>query len=143
MRLDGWDKRLFAVIARHEQLPFGWGGDNGGSDCWMMAMDAVEAVTGTRYFADERGRYKTLIGSKRRLTANGFDDLSACYASLFAPVSKMRAQRGDIGIVEVIDQRGRAVECSVVVMGTYAIGKGPDGTVRVPVTHLKAAFRVG
>lgn len=143
VRLDGWEGRLMAVIADHRDRPFEWGGKKGGSDCFMMAMDAAEALTGADPWAAERGRYTTRIGALRRFRANGFAWLADCYAETFNEIAPAMAQRGDIGLVTTRDARGREMQCSVVVMGSHAFGKSETGALRVPVSALTTAYRVG
>lgn len=143
MRLDGWEGRLLDVIRYHGDRPFEWGGRKGGSDCFMMSMDVAQALTGADPYADERGRYTTRIGALRRFTARGFTWLAEAYGAVFEEIPRAHARRGDIGLVQIDDGRGRPVDCSVIVTGTHAIGKSETGTLRVPVKTLRTAFRVG
>ncbi|RVB25587.1 hypothetical protein EN918_26755, partial [Mesorhizobium sp. M7A.F.Ca.CA.004.05.1.1] len=66
----------------------------------MTVADAVEAITGTDPAADIRGKYKTEAGAARILRKRGFGDVEMALASLFPPVGRLMAQRGDIGVVE-------------------------------------------
>lgn len=141
-RRPGWEERLFEVVADHSRRPFSWGGTDGGSDCHMMAMDAVAALTGVDPYADERGRYTTRIGALRRFSARGFAWLGDAYAAVLEEVPPALAQRGDIGLVEILDERGRTVEAAVVILPPHAHGKSETGAIRVPVAHVKRAFRV-
>lgn len=142
-RLAGWEDRVIQVVADHGARPFEWGGRRGGSDCHMMAMDAVAAVTGADPYADERGRYSTRIGALRRFTARGFAWLGDAYAAVLDEIPPAQAQRGDIGLVLVDDGKGRTVEAAVVILPPHAHGKSETGAVRVPVSAVTRAFRVG
>jgi hypothetical protein len=141
-RKPGWEERLFEVVADHSRRPFSWGGMDGGSDCHMMAMDAVKAVTGTDPYAEERGRYTTRIGALRRFTARGFRWLGDAYADVLQEVPPALAQRGDIGLVQIDDGRGRLVDAAVVILPPHAHGKSETGAIRVPVNLVTRAFRV-
>lgn len=109
----------------------------------MMAMDAVAAVTGIDPYADERGRYSTRIGALRRFRARGFSWLGDAYAAVLEEIPPALAQRGDIGLVRVDDGKGRAVEAAVVILPPHAHGKSETGSVRVPISAVTRAFRVG
>jgi cell wall-associated NlpC family hydrolase len=141
-RKPGWEERLIEVVADHSRRPFSWGGKGGGSDCHMMAMDAVAAITGTDPYADERGRYATRIGALRRFTSRGFRWLGDAYAAVLQEVPPALAQRGDIGLVLVDDGKGGTVEAAVVILPPHAHGKSETGAIRVPVHHVTRAFRV-
>ncbi|MBA5779502.1 hypothetical protein H2509_20420 [Stappia sp. F7233] len=138
MRREDWQERLIEAVQQHAERPFSWGGTDGGTDCFMLAMDAAKAVTGTDPYADERGRYKTRIGALRRFRKRGFGWLEDAFAAVFEPVPVPLAQRGDIGLVEADGQ-----DCAVVVIGAEAVGKSERGTIRVPVKTLRKAFKVG
>ncbi|MAB00099.1 MAG: hypothetical protein CMN87_12075 [Stappia sp.] len=142
MRLAGWEERVLDVIADHQGRPFEWGGRRGGSDCHMMAMDAVEAVTGADPYADERGRYRTAIGALRRFTARGFSGLGDAYAAVLDEVPPSLARRGDIGLVQVADASGRLAEAAVVILPPHAYGKSEQGALRLPLSAVTRAFRV-
>src|SRR5690606_2395292 len=100
--------------------------------------DAVVALTGVDPYPDERGRYSTAVGAKRLFTARGFRWLDDAYAAVFPEIPVSFARRGDIGLVEC-----SGADCAVVVVGAEAVGKSPDGVIRVPVRALKKAFKVG
>lgn len=142
MRRAGWEERLLSVIADHQGRPFEWGGAGGGSDCHMMAMDAVEALTGADPYAEDRGRYRTARGALRRLTARGFAGLGDAYAAVFEGVEIGKAQRGDIGLVQVPDEAGRLAEAAVVILPPHAYGKAETGALRLPLSAVTRAFKV-
>ncbi|MBO6507406.1 MAG: hypothetical protein JJ979_02785 [Roseibium sp.] len=145
MRLDGWEERLTKTIDEHSRKPFAWGGtaSGKGSDCFEMCMDVAKAMTGVDPYEDERGRYKTRMGALLRFKKRGFKWLADAYADVFLEIHPSMARRGDIGLISIEDENGKPVDCSVVVVGTGAIGKSDAGTIRVPVGHLKAAYKVG
>ena len=94
MRVPDCEKRLKLAIQRHLELPSAYGV----SDCYIIADDAVEAVTGKRMHPNARG-YKTAKGAAKRLQARGFVTVEDAFAAKFDRVPVMLAQRGDIGVV--------------------------------------------
>ncbi|TPM58969.1 hypothetical protein FJ959_08835 [Mesorhizobium sp. B2-2-4] len=133
-RLPDWDRRLARVVNQHSRTPGEWGV----SDCLLTVMDAVIATTGFDPAEDIRGTYKTEIGAARILRKRGFTDVEQALASLFPPVATLRAQRGDVGVVE----RDGALSCGFVCDRGFAV-KGERGLSFVPQTEIKSAFKVG
>lgn len=133
-RLPDWERRLAAVVEHHLDTPGEWGI----SDCLLTVMDAVEAVTGVDPAAKVRGKYSTELGAVRTLRRRKLADVEAALASLFPPVGRLMAQRGDVGIVErdgevaagFITERGLAVKIET-------------GLTFYPQTEIKTAFKVG
>jgi hypothetical protein len=142
-RLDGWPERLSGVLADHADRPFEWGGRRGGSDCHMLAMDAVLALTGVDPYPDERGRYTTPIGAKRLFGKRGFGWLDDAYDAVFERTAPALARRGDIGLAAMMDPVLGPVDCAAVVAGADAWGKGREGILRVPTLSLAVCWRVG
>lgn len=95
MRHPDWEKRLNAVVAKHQALPGGWGA----SDCWTLTMDAVEAVQGKRILS-KLGKYKSEAAGYRVFAKAGFKTVEEALASVLEPVPVLRAQRGDVGVIE-------------------------------------------
>lgn len=104
----------------------------------MQCMDVCLAITGVDPYAAERGRYSTAGGALKRFKRRGFLWLDDAYSAVFPDMPRALARRGDIGLVETTDG-----DCSVVIMGTHAFGKSPTGNIRVPVAHVRKAFKVG
>lgn len=141
-RVPDWDRRLVRVVGEHIAAPGAWGS----SDCWMMTMDAIEAVTGERVLKHLR-RYKSEAGGYRLFARHGFTTVEQALASIFQPVGRLSAQRGDVGTID----RGGIISCGVFDAEGFAVktlyGEGKTVThwdVRhFPVTDVKAAFKVG
>lgn len=134
-RRHDWPERLFAVLDRARDETFDWGR----VDCFTLAMDVVEALTGTDPWAHERGRYTTAAGARRRLLANGFEDLPALFATLGAEIAPAFAGRGDLGVVTADDGSDAAVVCD----GTVWIGRGEGaGVIRRPRAGVRRAWRI-
>lgn len=131
-RHPDWENRLNDVVAKHQAMPGEWGK----SDCWIMAMDAIEAVSGERIFANlqtystEAEGYKVFRKAGFKLTVE--EALAEALGDPFAPVL---AHRGDVGVIE----REGGVSCGVFTSIGFAVrtiyghveGKGRN---RVEVT---------
>lgn len=133
MRLPDWEKRLKAAIEKHMALPSAYGV----SDCYLIADDAVEAVTGKTMYGTEARRYKTPAGAGKQLRKRGFETVEDAFRARFAEVPPTLAQRGDIGVVESDGE---------ICGGVFtALGFAVRDTKRVrflPASAVKAAFRV-
>jgi len=132
-RLPGWEKRLNAVVAAHQALPGEWGV----SDCFIIADDAVEAVTGEQMYPGARG-YKTDAGAAKQLRKHGFESVRQAFAGKFDEIPVAMAQRGDIGVIERDGAFSGGVFTAIGFM-TRAHG-GPIEFV--PIDRVTAAFKV-
>lgn len=92
MRIDGWGDRLLAVIERHGAAAY----VPGRTDCFMLAMDAAEALTGARPY---HVSYSTDAGALRVLRGRGFANLRAAIAAICPERPAGHWQRGDIAIL--------------------------------------------
>lgn len=133
MRIKGWERALRLVVERHMALPSVYGI----SDCYLVADDAVEAITGERMYADACG-YTTPLGAARKLRQHGFETVSDAFAARFAEIPVMAAQRGDIG---VIHQPNGDVTGGVFTGAGFFTRSG-DRAVFLPCTDVARAFRV-
>lgn len=131
MRRDDWPERLMEVVDRHAAMPFAYGV----SDCWTLAADAIEAMTGERPYAGVR--YASKAGAARALAKRGFATVEAALAAILPDVPAAMAGRGDVGVVETPD--GPA---AVVCTGLYFAGKGEGGLDHVPREFVHRAFGV-
>jgi len=134
MRFEDWPERLAAVIAKHDEVPF----DYGFSDCAQLPFEVVEALTGVRpdLFV---GEYHDAAGARARMRERGANHLAELFAKALPEIAPAFAGRGDIGIA---DYPGAIIGGGVVVIGLDLVGKGYDGTVRLPRTALSRAFKV-
>lgn len=133
-RHPDWQKRLNAVVAKHQALPAQYGL----SDCYLIADDAVEAVTGDQMFPDAR-RYKTPAGAAKQLRKQGFETVRDAFAAKFHEVQDgvLMAQRGDIG---VYDNNGELSGGVFTALGFMT--RGAEEIVFLPQSAALAAFRV-
>ena len=132
MRHDDWEERLNAVVAKHQAMPGEWGK----SDCWIMAMDAVEAVTGERILPHLQ-KYSTEAEGYKHFRKAGYKETveEALTDVLGEPISPLMAQRGDVGVIE---REGR-ISCGVFTSAGFAVRTiygyiERDGRKRVEVT---------
>lgn len=131
--IDGWEKRLNAVVAKHQLLP----GEFGVSDCYIIPDDAVAAVTGDVMYPEARG-YRTEAGAAKKLRRHGFANVREAFAARFREIPPTIARRGDIGVIERDGQFSGGVFTSIG-FATRAHG-GP--VIFIPVSQVSAAFRV-
>ncbi|OBQ72401.1 DUF6950 family protein [Mesorhizobium loti] len=133
-RLPDWDRRLARLVPAIAATPGVWGQ----SDCLLTVMDVVAEITGFDPAADIRGKYKTEAGAARILRKRGFDDVEMALASLFAPVGRLMAQRGDVGVV---DQDGQL--CAGFMCDRGFMARTETGVFILPQSAIKTAFKVG
>lgn len=100
MRIDGWDAGLLAVIERHQAGTY----VPGSTDCFMLAMDAAQALTGVRPYP--KVRYATDAGALKVMKRHGFASLREAVAALFAERPAGHWQRGDIAVLPAPTQTG-------------------------------------
>lgn len=133
MRIDGWERRLRLAVEKHVSLPSQYGV----SDCYIIADDAVEAVTGERMYRNAR-RYRTAKGAARVLRRHGFLTVEDAFAARFERIPVSQAQRGDIG---VIYQPNGEISGGVFT-GSGFFTRGEGEAVTLPHLSAKHAFRV-
>jgi hypothetical protein len=131
-RQPGWEKRLNAVVAKHQALP----SEFGTSDCYLIADDGVEALLGERMYPDAIG-YKTEAGAARKLRQHGFDTVRDAFAAKFAEIAPSMAQRGDIGVVD----RGGVLSGGLFTSIGF-MTRGADAVEFLPASAVTYAFKV-
>lgn len=163
MRHPDWEKRLNAIVAKHQaywdghsepvvregQLPGEWGA----SDCWTLTMDAVEAVQGKRILS-KLGKYRTEAAGYRVFAKAGFKTVEEALASVLERVPVLLAQRGDVGVIE----RDGVISSGVFTSAGFAVRTiyGRSDTIAgkkretitgfdlqfIPLSAVKQAFQV-
>ena len=135
-RRADWPERLQEVLDRHAALPFGWGS----SDCLLLPMDGVLAMTGVDPAAAIRGTYRSARGAARQLARRGHAHVGEAFAAHFPEIAPALAHRGDLGLIRVPEGSGYA---GVILFGLGAFGKAAaGGTVFVPRSAILRAFRI-
>lgn len=143
MRIEGWEKALKLTIEHHAANPGEWGV----SDCWMLAADSYEAVTGEKLAPRLRG-YSSEKAGYRLFSKHGFSCVGDALAAHLPACPVLMAQRGDLGVIVRDGADGKPVEsCGVVTALGLAVKTIYDnGASRLeyhPVTKMTRAFKVG
>jgi hypothetical protein len=133
MRVAGWERRLRAAVENHIALPSAYGV----SDCYLIADDAVEAVTGKKMFGAAARRYKTPAGAGKQLRKRGFETVEDAFRAKFTEIHPSQAGRGDIGVIERDGQVSGGVFTQ---LGFFT--RTDEKAVFLPFTDVKTAFRV-
>jgi hypothetical protein len=94
MRVENWDMALMDVIERHQGAPY----SAGVSDCFTMAMECIEAVTGVRPYANVK--YRTDAKGAAIMRKRGFKGLDEAVAALFPDRPRGFVMRGDIAVMD-------------------------------------------
>lgn len=133
-RLQGWESRLAAVIEHARAAPYCLGTH----DCFRVACQAVEALTGVDLWRAWAGRYATRQESIR-LMAEYAGDFTACFTKLFeiAPAHVAQARRGDI--LEYVAGDPHLGVC----VGERVAVLGERGLAFVPLAACRHVWRIG
>lgn len=132
-RVDGWEKRLKAAIEKHSKLP----SEYGVSDCYLIADDSVEAVTGERLYPDVS--YSSELGAAKELKRRGFDNVEEAFAAVLESIPPALAQRGDIGTT--MNANGEI--CGGVFTGVGFMVRDEIRVRYISIKNVHAAFKVG
>jgi hypothetical protein len=128
---DNWPDMLIAAVERHRVLPLVYGK----SDCWTMAADVIEALTGERPYPDVM--YRSKAGAAKALAQRGFASVADALAARLPETPVAMAGRGDIGIVDTPDGLAAAV-C----VGPWFVVKAETGIDHVSRDRIVRAFKV-
>lgn len=137
-RQPGWEHAYAVTLERLAAQPFAWGQ----ADCLTRVADLCEAMTGVNPLTSGSRRYRTAAGAARTLARLGFTDIEQALASVFPPVPKSKARRGDCG-VGIVNIGGEQMLSTFIVMGAQAVGSNERGPVVVQTMQLKSTFSVG
>lgn len=136
MRRDGWESRLQAAIDNARAQPYALGVH----DCFRLACQVVEALTGEDRWALFAGRYRTRREAMRLLAEHGSTFEAAGDWFFGAPnVAAVWAQRGDIVCVQTDDGEKHLGVC----LGAKTAVLGPEGLLFIPTRAGRCAWRVG
>lgn len=135
MRKAGWEKRLRETVEKHMASE----SEYGVSDCLIIALDAIEAVTGEdpyppskfdRVYSDERGALRCLVKA-------GFKSVDEVLAAKFSEIPTSMAQRGDVGVVDIDGMIAAGVFTQLGFMS-----RGKSKVVFLPASQVKTAYKV-
>jgi hypothetical protein len=135
MRLEGWEGRLVQVIEAARHRPYVLGEH----DCFRVACQAVEALTGEDKWPEFAGRYSTEREALHLLAQHGhsFEESFDWFFSVKHSDVRL-ARRGDIVALANGGQKHLGV-CE----GALVAALGPDGLVRVPLLECLCCWRIG
>jgi len=136
MRLEGWEARLAAVLeaARGRRYVLGE------HDCFRLACQVVEALTGVDRWPEFGGWYRTKREALALIALHGSSFESAFSWFFGGPsVAVGLARAGDIA--KFVDAAGEA-HLGVVIDASVAV-LGPEGLAFVPRSACACAWRVG
>jgi len=135
MRLEGWEKRLFAVIDEARAKPYALGEH----DCFRVACKTVEALTGVDRWPEFAG-YKTRREAMRKLAKHGATFEAAGDWFFGGESVEVRfARRGDICCVQSVDGEKHLGVC----LGAEVVLLAPEGLIATPLPSCRCAWRVG
>lgn len=128
MRLDSWEKNLFAYLKTVG--PFEWGKN----DCCLFSANAVQVMTGVDPAKKYRG-YKTKLGAAKKLKNISIEQ--AVTEVFGEPINPKLARRGDVILFETGQQQSVGV-C----VGTTFAAIAEEGVVLLPMTQAIMGWRI-
>jgi len=132
-RLADWPARLQDHIEEWRHKKFEWGK----ADCALFCLYAEKAMCGSSRFDDFIGKYRSAAGSVKALLKIGAGDLAASVGARLDEISPIKAQRGDVALIDTPD--GDALS---LVVGDKVAAMGKDGLVFLPLSAAKQAWKV-
>jgi len=135
-RLQGWESRLDAVVSRARGRAYALGQ----CDCFRVACEALEALTGVDRWPDFAGRYRTPRQAKALLARHG-RSFEAAFDSFFGArrCDVRRARRGDIVAFQTDDGEKHLGVC----LGVNVAVTLEGGAGFVPTLSGLCAWRIG
>lgn len=138
-RRPGWEQGYAETLQHHLGQPFAYGV----SDCLILPADLCDAMCGRNPLPSRMRRYRTELGAAKLMRALGLADVRDALAAVFPEVSKLKARRGDCGVLAQIVEDEPVLATMIVLGDGSAIGKSEHGIARVPVDRLLITFAIG
>lgn len=139
MRLANWPDLLTVFIESRRREPF----EYGRHDCCLFACDGILAITGLDPAAKMyRGKYHGTLDAARLLKKQGGVEAVAakvCQAHGFPDVAVNFAQRGDVVLVDLLDQGPALGLC----LGGQCAFPGDKGLTFVRTAACRRAWAIG
>jgi hypothetical protein len=134
-RVSGWEKRLKEVVQKH----MGMVSRYGESDCFIIADDAHEAITGEKLAPPDKYNrdYSDEKSALRRLAEHGYKSVEDVLDKNFEEVIPTLAQRGDLGVAEV-----EGVTAAGVFTQMGFMTRGTRNVLFLPASQVKKAYKV-
>ncbi len=136
-RLEGWERRVEDVIQAAESEPYVLGQH----DCFKVACQAVEALTGVDLWSEWAGRYSTQREALKLIAEYGggtFDDAFSRLFGVELDDNPLFARRGDVlkferdGVPHLGVCRGRGV-----------VVLGENGLMKIPLRACAGVWKIG
>lgn len=128
-RREDYIARLYEYLNSVRERPFKYGSN----DCALFTAGAVAAMTGEDPAAEFRGRYKTLIGGRRKIRAAGYADQIDFVARNFGEIPAHEARAGDL----ILTNEGALGVC----VGDRLALAGETGLRFALLSSIERAFR--
>lgn len=133
MRIPNWPKVIAEQLKAHTDTPFVWGE----KDCCLAVADIVKLYAGFDIAADFRGKYKTLLGSKKALNRYGKGDIKSTIDTMLPEIPVSEAGRGDLALVET-----EAGQSLAILFSTRAWAMAENGMVALTMDKVICSWRV-
>ena len=139
MRVEDWPERLAAALHAAGGKPYALGGKHGSQDCISFGSACEKALLGASKMAVHVGMYESRFAAAKRLKEHGFDTLEQYMDSMFEPVGRYYASRGDFAVFE----NDNADPCIGVVLGeTVAFVSEDGGLAELSLEQIVKTWRV-
>lgn len=138
MRKQNWPIILEQMIDEWKEKPFAWGS----ADCLHFAMLTAQSLIERDVVSQfaERNSYSTEDEGRNKLNEFFSGDYANIFNEVFSFVGTFRkAQRGDLAIVEINDQKVCAIIDNT---GRHAVCKTLDGLIFIPARLAMQVWRV-
>lgn len=134
-RREGWEGRLYQILEAARAVPY----ELGSHDCFRVACQVLEALTGVERWSEFQGKYATAREARRLIARHG-RSFEAAFDGFFgaANVPVRYAQRGDI--VALADAAGE--KHLGVCLGAESAFLAPEGLARVPTLSCLCAWKL-
>lgn len=132
MRIEGWEKKLDAIVESKRNQPFDWASNN----CMGLVAEVQQEITGKTDFPEVLENIDNKFNAQRLILKRA-KNLTELMDKNFSKIPITLAQRGDI--VEVETCEGPAMG---VCIGAKAVFIGKDGIEYIPLTALIRAWRL-
>ncbi len=136
-RAEGWELALSEYASARVDLPFVWGSN----DCAKFPADFGVSI-GCADFLDGLRDYDSAITAASTLQSVGYGDVWDLVEDRLTYCHPMRAQRGDVGVVENLGKTGIYRYSLVLFEREHIIGPGETMLWRGRRSLAIAAFRL-
>lgn len=135
-RVEGWERRLDAVMQATQNEPYVLGQH----DCFRVACQAVEALTGADLWSEWAGKYSTQREALRLIAEYGGGTFNDAASRLFRtePERPLYARRGDI-----LKYAENGTPHLGVCRGRNVAVLGEKGLLSVPLSSCECVWKIG